>query len=150
MKIIAGLVASSVAVVVGCTHAEQCIDDGNAYYNQGLSRILAANGVASSVQPGRGVCFAEGDAPKVKAAERELERYFFEVADTLRNSCDEAAVVAWASREKLPFEVHDTIGSDGRPSFRMINIYSFSQAEVESNRRKLSEAPRIRQCEAKP
>ena len=150
MKFVACLLASSTLAIVACAETEQCFGNSSAHYNQGLSRLLTEKGVVNSVKPNRGVCFARSDESKVRAAERELDGYFYEVADILRNSCDEAAVVAWASREKLPFEVHDTIGSDGRPSFRMINIYSFSKGEVESNRRKLSEAPRVRECGGKP
>jgi hypothetical protein len=101
------------------------------------------------MQNGRGVCFAKRDEAKVKATVQELERHFFEVADMLKDSCKEKAVIEWASRERLPFEVHDTTSTDGR-SGRMINIYSFSKEEVVANRRKLSsEAPRSVTCSAK-
>jgi len=143
------MTASSAFIVVACAQAQECLEHASSYFNQGLSRLLSAKGVANSVQPNRGVCFANRDESKVKAAERELERYFYEVADTLRNSCDEASVVAWATRERLPFEVHDTTDSGDRPSYRMISIYSFSPEEVISNRRKLAEAPRVQQCAAK-
>ena len=136
--------------LAGCGGAEQCVEHPSVHYNGGLARLLAAKGISSSVQKDRGVCFAKRDEAKVKAAARELERYFYQVADLLKDSCEEKAVVEWASRERLPFEVHDTRGAGGRPGRRMINIYSFSDEEVASNRRKLEiEAPRGATCNTK-
>jgi hypothetical protein len=135
-------------LLAGCTEERQCVNHSVAYYEQGLARLLAANGVAHSLERDRGVCFARRDAPKVKAAEQELEKYFYQVADLLRDECEETALVEWATRQGLRFEVHDTVSHDGRPAGRMINLYSFSREEMEANHRKLySEAPRGRTCD---
>ncbi len=145
MKLLAG--AACFALMASAAHAsESCVEHDSSYYNTSLSKILATEGVRNTVQRGRGVCFDKINEARVKAAQRRLDLYFYDVADTLRNICDEASVVAWAKKEGLPFGVRDTFGSNGRPSYRMINIYSTSAAEVELNRKRLALAPRVREC----
>ena len=139
------------AAFAACTaHAEEaCVDHSSEHYNDSLSRLLATKGVRNSVRPGSGVCFDATNDSKVRAAQGELELYYYQVADILQNSCDEASVVAWARKENLPFDVQDALGSNGRVRDRLITIFSISSAEVTSHRSKLAQAPRVRKCLAK-
>ena len=94
----------------------------------------------------QGLCFAKRDLAKVNAAARELDKYFFKVADFMADACAEKALVDWASQEGLLFEVRDMKMPGGR-SGKMINIYSISEQEMIANRKKLSsEAPRSQTC----
>ena len=143
----AGSALCAALALAACSEPEQCVNNSSPYYDAGLSKILMARKVPHTVERERGICFAKEEAGKVALAQRDLDRTYYEVADLVRNPCDEEALVAWATREKLPFALHDTNGPDGQPSGkRMINIYSFSSEEVFLNRQKLREAPRMQAC----
>jgi hypothetical protein len=132
--------------LAGCGTPEQCVYHSNKHYVQGLAKVLAQQGVATSVGKDKGLCFAKRDFPKVTAAAQELDKYFFKVADFMADACAEKALVDWATQEGLLFEVRELKSPGGRPG-KLFNIYSFSQQEMIANRKKLmTEAPRSQTC----
>jgi hypothetical protein len=117
------------------------------YYDQAIGYHLAQRGVRYDIRSGGMVCVEGKYAADFVAAEREAAKYFHEVADLLKSACEEQAIVEWATREKLRFDVRGTIRSDGSPSGRMFLLRSFTAEEVAENRRRLSnDAPRGASC----
>jgi hypothetical protein len=57
-------------------------------------------------------------------------------------ACDEKALVEWAGREGLRFEVTDAVDLQRRPAGRMFHLRSYTDEEVAFHRRKLEEAPK--------
>ena len=127
---------------------EQCTDHSAKYYSEALSKRLTLNGVPHTFNLGRGVCFAPVKAAEVDKASREVDQYFWEVATAFTDSCEEKAFVAWAEKEKLRFEVFESMNAARKPSGRrLVTIYSMSKEDVDVNRRKLwNEAPKGIRC----
>jgi len=91
------------------------------------------------------VCVAGRHAAEFDAAVREADKYFHEIADLLKDECEERALVEWATREKLRFDVRGT--TSGK---RMFLLRSFNADEVASNRQRLTrDAPKGMTCPAK-
>ncbi len=120
----------------GCAE-DACSGSDAKYYNEGLRYHLAKRGVAYRVS-GEVVCVSGRSASELRAAEAQLATSFHEVADMLKDSCEEQAFVAWATKEKLRFDIRDTTRSDGSPGGRMFLLRSFSPEEVTENMRRLS------------
>jgi hypothetical protein len=117
------------------------------YYDTAVARQLERNKVTHRLEGDRGVCVSRADTAKLHEAMRQVNEYFHEPAFLLADECDERAVVAWATREKLPFEIRDPVGRDGKPTQRMFLIRSFSQEEQAANLRKVrDEAPKGVRC----
>ena len=108
------------------------------YYDDALGHQLAKRDISYQIRRDGMVCVEGRHAAEFEAAMREVDKYFHEVADLLKDSCEERAFVAWATREKLRFDVRDT--TDGR---KMFLLRSFNAEEAAANARRLSkDAPR--------
>jgi hypothetical protein len=124
----------------GCigTENEQCTDHSAKYHSEALSLRLTKNGVAHVVKPGQGICFDPKNAAQVEKSSREVDHYFYEVVRGLTDSCEEKAIVTWAEREKLRYEVFESFDADRKPSGRrLFTIYSISEEDRDINQRKL-------------
>lgn len=136
-----GVVAVSLA---GCAD-DICTHRVSKYYDEGLSKQLTLNGVRHSLLPEKGICVAPDKKQQLDAASRQVDNYFHEVATLVADQCEERALVAWATREGLRFEVADTTSSTGKG--RMFLLRSFSPDEVQINHKKLREiSPTIAKC----
>jgi len=103
-----------IAAVAGCAE-DACRGSDAKYYNEGLRYQLAKREVPHRVS-GEVICVSGRRADDLRAAEAELDRTFHEVADLLKDSCEERAVVEWATKEKLRFDVREsTSGSSTTP-----------------------------------
>jgi hypothetical protein len=140
------LIASLLGALTGCAEPK-CGGSDVKYYDQAIGYHLAQRGVPYSIRSGGMVCVEGKHAADFVAAERQAEKYFHEVADLLKDACEEQALVVWATREKLRFDVRGTIRSDGSPGGRMFLLRSFTMEEVAENMRRLSnDAPRGASC----
>jgi hypothetical protein len=111
------------------------------YYNEGLRYQLARLGVPHRVS-GEVVCVSARRASDLRAAEMELERTFPQVAELLKDECEERAFVAWATREKLRFDVRESTSGH-----RLFLLRSFNKEELADNMRRLTkEAPKGASC----
>ena len=89
-----------------------------------------------------GVCVDEKYASQLRAAERELERYYPQIAHNPKDSCEEKALVEWAQREKLRFDLRQAYDMKKRPAGKLFLLRAFNQEELVSYRQKLDkEAP---------
>ena len=149
-------VAVSIVLAIplqACTYDEPptCHQNSGKYYDVAVSRQLTKNGIPHTLDADRGVCVPKKQTAALDLASRQVDGYFHEVADLLRDECEERALVEWATREKLSFEIADTTKPDGKPGRRMFLLRSFSRDEVEANKRKLrNEAPKGAHCESVP
>ena len=135
-----------VAVALASCADDICIHRVSRYYDEALSRQLTLNGVRHSLLPEKGICVAPDKKPQLDAASRQVDSYFNEVAALVADQCEERALVAWATREGLRFEVADTTSSTGAPG-RMFLVRSFGPDEVQLNHKKLREvSPTIAKC----
>lgn len=116
------------------------------HYAQALAHQLDKRGIRADVRGDGMVCVAGSHAGEFAAAQREADRYFYEVADLLKDACEERALVQWATREKLRFDVLDTIPLDGSRGRRMFHLRSFDADELAANRKRMSSAPRGAAC----
>jgi hypothetical protein len=117
------------------------------YYDQALAYHLDRRGIPYKIGSGGMVCVEGRYASEFVAAGREVDKYFHEVADLLKDSCEERAFVEWATEERLRFDIRDTIRPDGSPGGRMFLLRSFTPDELAANRRRLSDdAPRGASC----
>ena len=140
MRLSLGAVCVASACVAGCGYGnpERCEQREVKYYDEALSQQLTKNGTPNAIKPDKRVCVSAKHAPQLDLAMRQVDSYFHEVADLLRDSCEERAFSEWATKEKLRFDVRDTISSDGSPGRRMFLLRSFSLDEVAVNKRRLS------------
>ena len=129
----------------GCAGVEneKCTDHSAKFYSAALSLRLTKNGVAHVIKAERGICFDPKNAAQVDKTSRELDQYFYEVVRGLKDSCEEMAFVAWAEKEKLRFEVIESLDADRKPGGkRLLTIFSISEADRDINQRKLwNESP---------
>jgi len=149
MKLSLGAICVVSASVAGCGYGsyDRCEQRELKHYDEALSQQLTKNGTPNVIKQDKGVCVPAKYAPQLDAALRQVDTYFNEVADLLKDACQERAFVEWAIKEKLRFEVRDTIRSDGSPGGRMFLLRSFSTDEVATNKRRLSDdAPRGVSC----
>jgi hypothetical protein len=112
-----------------------------AHYNEGLAIHLSKGKIKHAVTD-KGVCVASQDAKRLESAAEEFGNYFYDVAELLRDACEERAFVEWATRNRLRFEVRST--DKGR---RMFFLRSFNAEEVALNRQRLrNEGPKGVRC----
>src|SRR6185436_18743199 len=143
-----GMVRGWGAIAMFCAGAslalaeEACVQRPGRHFEAGVAHHLARNGIAHRASPDRGVCVADGSAAALDAAVRQVERHYWEVARLVGSACEEAALVEWAGREKLRFEVTDVVDLARKPAGRMFHLRSFDEDEVAFHRRKLEEAPK--------
>ena len=133
------------SVLGGCAE-DACRGSDAKYYNEGLKYHLAKTGVPYRVS-GEVICVSGRNASELRAAEARLDASFHQVADLLKDSCEEQAFVEWATKEGLRFDIRDTIRSDGSPGGRMFLLRSFTEEELAANERRLSnDAPKGMSC----
>ena len=140
-------VALAIAVLV-CLAAcaePKCGGSDLKYYDQALAYQLGKRGIRADVRNDGMVCVDGRHAAEFDTAVRETDKYFHEIADLLKDECEERAFVQWATREKLRFDVRGT--TTGK---RMFLLRSFNADEVASNRQRLTrDAPKGAACPAK-
>jgi hypothetical protein len=90
-----------------------------------------------------GLCVAEKHSSQLKAAERELERYFPQIAHKPKDSCEERALVEWAQRENLRFDLRAAVDMRNQPTGNLFLLRSFTQEEMIANRQKLEQSAPI-------
>jgi hypothetical protein len=145
---------ASIAVVVvmsACTSnaKEVCGGSDAKFYDEGLIHHLSKAGVPYRKMHGSGLCVDEKYTTQFRAAQREIDRYFPEIAHKPQDSCEERALVEWAQREQLRFDVLQAIDSQNRPSGSLFLLRSFTKEEMMSNREKLDKsAPRGATCKS--
>ena len=140
------LAAVAAALVLGCAQTEEakqaCSGSDAKHYDEGLIYHLAKAGVPYRRMHNSGLCVDEKYASQLRAAERELERYYPQIAHNPKDSCEEKALVEWAQREKLRFDLRQAYDMKQRPSGKLFLLRAFNQEELASYRQKLDkEAP---------
>ena len=116
---------------------EECGGSNAKYYDEGLIFYLTKAGVPYRRMDDFGLCVDEKYSTQFKAAKRELDRYFPMLASKPKDSCEERALVEWAQREKLRFELRPSFDIQNRPAGHMFLIRSFTKEELAANREKL-------------
>jgi hypothetical protein len=126
---------------------EKCGGSDLKYYNQAIAFQLAKRGVPSRISGGDMVCVAEKHAAAFTAAENSVDHFFHEVAYNPKDACEERALVEWATRERLRFDVRPTTDMRDQPAGNLFFLRSFTQEEVVSNSEKLAKnAPKGSRC----
>ena len=145
MKIMGALIAA--AVLLGCGESERCWKNEDAALDAAFSKELAARGITARLDQRRGVCVPKANAGALDEAYRRINEYRSEVAALASDECEQRALVDWAKRENLRYDVLPSTTSDGRPSGNMLIVRSSSAEEVAANREKLRrELPKIQRC----
>jgi hypothetical protein len=142
-----GATAALAALAAAAQPADRCMQNPGIHYDAGVAYHLEKKGIPYSMRPGSGVCVAAAHSSDLDAAAAQIDNYYWEVAYLLRNACEERAVVEWATREGLRFDVSEVVDLARKPAGRMFHLRSYTQEEVVSNRRRLDEAPGRAACE---
>jgi hypothetical protein len=134
--------ALSIAIVLSVSastvHAKEICGGLDAkFYDEGLIFHLSKAGVPYRKMYGSGLCVDEKYSSQFKAAEREIDRYFPQIAHNPKDACEERALVEWAQREKLRFDVRPALNSRNQPAGNLFFLRSFTSEEMASNREKL-------------
>jgi hypothetical protein len=122
---------------------EYCGGSDAKYYDEGLIFHLSKADVPYRKMHGSGLCVDDKYSTQFKAAERELERYFPQVAHNPKDSCEERALVEWAQREKLRFDLRPAFDMRNQPSGNLFLLRSFTNEEMVANREKLDRSAPI-------
>jgi hypothetical protein len=117
---------------------EHCGGSDAKFYDEGLIFHLTKAGVPYRRMHGSGLCVDDKYSTQFKAAERELERYFPQIAHKPKDSCEERALVEWAQREKLRFELRPAFDMQNQPTGNLFLLRSFTNEEMVANREKLA------------
>jgi hypothetical protein len=137
MKTVASI-ALVAAMGLPTAHAtEVCGGSDAKFYDEGLIFHLSKARVPYRKMHGSGLCVDEKYAAQFKAAERELERYYPQIAHNPKDSCEERALVEWAIREKLRWDLRPAHDMRNQPAGKLFFIRSFTQEEMVANREKL-------------
>lgn len=116
---------------------EACGGSDAKFYDEGLIFHLKKAGVPYRRVHGSGLCVNERYSSQLKAAEQELDRYFPQIAHKPKDACEERALVEWARREKLRFELRPAFDERDQPSGKIFLVRSFTHEELIANREKL-------------
>ena len=146
MKVVAICACMALALACDAAAKERCIQRPGKHYEAGVAQALTARRIAHKLAPESGVCVSEEHAAELEAATLRVDQHFWEVAHYLRDACEERALVEWARREKLRFEVGDVVDLGRKPAGRMFHLRSYTAEEVSANRRKLEDAPKGASC----
>ena len=149
MKRVAAILGlATLAISMTSVYADEACRGSDAkYYNEALAYQLASHGIAYRLKSDV-VCVSTRDASELFAAQARVHASFYQVAYKLRDSCEEQALVAWAEKEGLRFDVRDTVDAEYQPSGRMFLIRAFTPDEVTANAAKLKrEAPKGATCQ---
>jgi hypothetical protein len=137
-----GFVAIAIAIAIGigaaaCAKREVCGGSDARFYDEGLIFHLSKAGVPFRKMHQSGLCVDEKYTAQFRAAEREIDRYFPEIAHKPKDSCEERALVEWGKREKLRFDVRRGFDGQDRPAGGLFLLRSFTNEEMVSNRERL-------------
>jgi len=138
--IVKWVIPAIVVAIVGVptTHAHEACGGSDAkYYDEGVIFYLKKAGVPYRRMRGSGLCVHERYSSQLKAAEQELDRYFPQIAHKPKDACEERALVEWARREKLRFELRPAFNERNQPSGKIFLVRSFTHEELVANREKL-------------
>jgi hypothetical protein len=135
----ATVAAILILALAGCfsTSKEVCGGSDEKFYDEGLIFQLTKVNVPYRRMHGSGLCVDERYASQLRAAERELERYFPQIAHKPKDACEERALVEWAEKEALRYDLRPVFDSANRPSGKLFLLRSFTAEEMASNREKL-------------
>ena len=106
------------------------------YYDDALGHQLARRDISYHIRRDGMVCVEGRHAAEFQAAQREVDKYFHEVAHLLKDACEERAYAQWAEREKLRYDVRG----------RLFLLRSFNAEELATNRKRLADAPKGVSC----
>jgi hypothetical protein len=145
-RLLAALCAGS--IIGGCDPGgEKCGGTDVKYYDQALTFHLTKAGVPYRVERDGMVCVAKKHTAEFVAAERKTDESFHEVANLLKDSCEESAFVAWATKEKRRVDIRQGHDANRQPSGRLFLIRSFTREELAANADKLqNQAPKDAAC----
>jgi hypothetical protein len=145
--IVARLFAAWLLGALAACAEPKCGGSDLKYYDQAIAYHLEQRGIRYKIHSGGMVCVDGKYAAEFVAVDREAAKYFHEVADLLKDSCEEQAFVEWATKENLRFDVRGTYRFDGSPGGRMFLLRSFTADELAANKRRLaSDAPKGAKC----
>ena len=136
----------AICAATSAAAGEKCGGSDVKYFDEALAYHLTKAAVPYTIKPGGLVCVPESQATALRAAEVEVDASFHEVAHLLRDSCEERALVAWATEQGLRFDVRPTRNARDEPSGRMFLLRSFTRQEASSNREKMGKAPVGAKC----
>ncbi len=122
---------------------EYCGGSDAKYYDEGLIFHLSKANVPFRKMYGSGLCVDDRHSTQFKAAERELERYFPQIAHNPKDSCEERALVEWAQREKLRFDLRPSFDMRNRPAGNLFLLRAFTQEEMVTYRERLDRSAPI-------
>jgi hypothetical protein len=140
------VVLGAVVAAIGSASAlakEHCGGSDAKFYDEGLIFYLSKAGVPYRKMDGSGLCVDDKYSAQFKAAERELERYFPQIAHNPKDSCEERALVEWAQREKLRFDLRPAFDMRNQPAGNLFLLRSFTNEEMVANRDKLDRSAPI-------
>jgi hypothetical protein len=85
----------------------------------------------------------------IVTAERELDRYFPEIAHKPRDACGERALAEWAEREELRYDLRPSFDMSNRPTGNLFLLRAYTRDEMLTYREKLDRsAPKDVKCSA--
>ena len=130
--------------LVGCSSAEQVCGGSDAkYYDEGLIFHLTKANVPYRRMHQSGLCVDAKYSSQFREAERELEKYYPQLAHNPKDACEEQALVEWAKREGLRYDLRPAFDSANRPAGNLFLLRSFTAEEMASNREKLDRSAPI-------
>ena len=147
MRRIAIVIAVAAAAQVLAADPERCFQAPGRHYGAGVAHHLARAGVPHRVAA-EAVCVEPTRWSDLEAAMRDVDRFYWKVSRPLADACEEDALTEWAVREKLRFDISTAYDLKRRPAGRTLYLRSYTQEEMESNRRRLRDAPRDAECKA--
>jgi hypothetical protein len=144
-------VPEAIAAVVVAAGLHACADENPVcggsdarHYDEGLIFHLEKAHVPYRKMDRGGLCVEEKYGRQFRQAERELEKYFPQIAHNPKDSCEEKALVEWATREKLRFDVRPTVDAAGRPSGNnLFLLRAYTAEEMATYREKLDKSAPI-------
>jgi hypothetical protein len=131
--VIPAIVIGAVLGASGARAQDKCGGSDVKYYDQALIFHLVQQAVPYRLSKDGLVCVAGEHSAEFIAAEREVERRFHEVAHLLRDACEERAFVAWATKEKMRFDVRPVLNARNQAAGKMFLLRSFTHDEVVAN-----------------
>ena len=149
MRFVVVLGIAAAVAAAGVHAAEKCSGSDTKYFNQALIFHLEKRGVPYRVSTDV-ICVEERYATEFASAQQQLDSYFNELAYKLDDACEERALVDWAQKAGLRFDVLPVRNSRNEPAGNMFFLRSFTREELEHNRAKFdSEAPKDSTCKSK-
>lgn len=137
---------AAMAIATPAFSKEKCGGSDTKYFDEALAYHLARARVPHTVKPGGLVCVPQSRAMDLLRAQTEVDASFHEVAHLLRDACEERALVDWATKQRLRFDVRPTRNARNEPSGRMFLLRSFTREEVSLNRERLAKSPMGATC----